>query len=308
VALPGGDDLGARPIDMHTGGLERMGAEFELVHGELVARIDGRLKGTEVELQFPSVGATENMLFAGVLAEGETVIVNAAREPEIVDLITQLKSMGATIEGGGTSLVTVTGVDSLAPADHPVIPDRLEAGTYAVAGAITAGDVTITGCQPENLRMELRKLEDTGATVERGEGWLRVVGPERPKAVDLATLPFPGFHTDMHPQMVAYLAIADGTSVVTENLYDARFRYVGELARMGADIVTEAQHAVIRGVEQLSGCPVLAPDIRAGAALALAGLRAEGTTEIGDIAHIDRGYEGFADRLTALGGSVVRHN
>lgn len=308
VALPGGDDLGARPIDMHTGGLEQMGAEFELIHGELVARIDGRLKGTEIELQFPSVGATENMLFAGVLAEGETVIVNAAREPEIVDLITQLKTMGAEIEGGGTSLVTISGVDSLAPAEHAVIPDRLEAGTYAVAGAITAGDVTITGCQPENLRMELKKLADTGATVEQGEGWLRVVGPERPKAVDLATLPFPGFHTDMHPQMVAYLAIADGTSVVTENLYDARFRYVGELARMGADIVTEAQHAVIRGVEQLSGCPVLAPDIRAGAALALAGLRAEGTTEIGDIAHIDRGYEGFADRLTALGASVERHD
>lgn len=308
VALPGGDDLGARPIDMHTGGLEQMGAEFELVHGELVARIDGRLKGTEIELQFPSVGATENMLFAGALAEGETVIVNAAREPEIVDLISQMKAMGAKIEGGGTSLVTVSGVDSLAPADHSVIPDRLEAGTYAIAGAITGGDVTITGCQPENLRMELRKLEDTGAGVEQGDGWLRVVGPERPKAVDLATLPFPGFHTDMHPQMVAYLAVADGTSVVTENLYDARFRYVGELARMGADIVTEAQHAVIRGVESLSGCPVLAPDIRAGAALALAGLRAEGTTEIGDIAHIDRGYQGFADRLSALGASVVRHD
>jgi UDP-N-acetylglucosamine 1-carboxyvinyltransferase len=308
VALPGGDDLGSRPIDMHTDGLERMGAEFELVHGELVARIDGRLKGTEVELPFPSVGATENMLFAGALAEGETVIVNAAREPEIVDLITQMKAMGAKIEGGGTSLVTITGVAALEPADHAVIPDRLEAGTYAVAAAITSGDVTITSCQPENLRMELRKLEDTGATVERGEGWLRVVGPDRPKAVDLATLPFPGFHTDMHPQMVAYLAIAEGTSVVTENLYDARFRYVGELARMGADIVTEAQHAVIRGVEQLSGCPVLAPDIRAGAALALAGLRAEGITEVGDISHIDRGYEGFADRLNALGASVERHD
>jgi UDP-N-acetylglucosamine 1-carboxyvinyltransferase len=205
-------------------------------------------------------------------------------------------------------LVTITGVAALEPADHAVIPDRLEAGTYAVAAAITSGDVTITSCQPENLRMELRKLEDTGATVERGEGWLRVVGPDRPKAVDLATLPFPGFHTDMHPQMVAYLAIAEGTSVVTENLYDARFRYVGELARMGADIVTEAQHAVIRGVEQLSGCPVLAPDIRAGAALALAGLRAEGITEVGDISHIDRGYEGFADRLNALGASVERHD
>ena len=306
VALPGGDDLGARPIDMHTGGLERMGAEFELVHGELVGRIEGRLQGTEIELPFPSVGATENMLFAGVLAEGETVIVNAAREPEIVDLIGHLTAMGAEIDGAGTSLVTIRGVEKLEPTDHAVIPDRLEAGTYAIAGAITGGDVTVTGCEPENLRMELRKLEDTGAGVERGDGWLRVVGPERPKAVDLATLPFPGFHTDMHPQMVAYLSIAEGTSIVTENLYDARFRYVGELARMGADIVTEAQHAVVRGVDKLSGCPVLAPDIRAGAALALAGLRAEGTTEVGDVSHIDRGYEGFADRLTALGGQVER--
>ncbi|REK20624.1 MAG: UDP-N-acetylglucosamine 1-carboxyvinyltransferase [Actinobacteria bacterium] len=308
VALPGGDDLGARPIDMHTGGLERMGADFELVHGELVGRVEGRLRGTEIELPFPSVGATENMLFAGVLAEGETVIVNAAREPEIVDLISQLQGMGAQIEGAGTSIVTVKGVDALSPNDHVVIPDRLEAGTYAVAGAITAGDVTVTGCRPEDLRMELRKLEDTGAEIERGDGWLRIVGPERPKAVDLATLPFPGFHTDMHPQMVAYLSIAEGTSVVTENLYDARFRYVGELARMGADIVTEAQHAVIRGVESLSGCPVLAPDIRAGAALAIAGLRAEGITEVGEVSHIDRGYEGFAERLNALGASVERHD
>ncbi len=307
VALPGGDDLGARPIDMHTGGLEKLGASFELVHGELVGKVDGRLQGTEVELPFPSVGATENMLFAGVLAEGQTVIVNAAREPEIIDLIDQLRAMGAQIDGGGTSLVTIEGVDSLAPVDHSIIPDRLEAGTYAIAAAISGGDVTVTGCLPDHLRMELRKLEDTGCEVERGDGWFRVVGPERPKAVDLATLPFPGFHTDMHPQMVAYLSVADGVSVVTENLYDARFRYVGELARMGADIVTEAQHAVITGVENLSGCPVLAPDIRAGAALALAGLRAEGVTEVGDISHIDRGYEGFAERLQRLGAKVERH-
>lgn len=306
VALPGGDDLGARPIDMHTDGLEKMGASFELVHGELVGRIDGRLQGTEVELPFPSVGATENLLFAGALAEGDTVIVNAAREPEIVDLITQLQAMGAIIDGGGTSLVTITGVGEMHPTDHAVIPDRLEAGTYAVAGAITSGDVTVTGCNPEHLRMELRKLEDTGCKIDRGDGWLRVVGPERPKAVDLATLPYPGFHTDMHPQMVSYLAVADGTSVVTENLYDARFRYVGELARMGADITTEAQHAVIRGVERLSGCPVLAPDIRAGAALALAGLRADGVTEVGDVSHIDRGYEDFAGRLSNLGAEIQR--
>ena len=306
VALPGGDDLGARPIEWHLDGLEQMGAEFELVHGELVGRVEGRLEGAEVELPFPSVGATENVLLAGVLAKGETRIVNAAREPEIEDLIAHLNEMGADISGGGTSLVTIKGVDSLSAAQHEVIPDRLAAGTYAVAGAITAGDVTVTGCQPEHLRMELLKLEEAGCDVGRGDGWLRVAGPERPRPVDFATLPFPGFHTDMHPQVVALLAVATGTSVITENLYDARFRYVGELARMGADITVEAQHAVIRGVETLSGCPVLAPDIRAGAALVLAGLRAEGRTEVGDAAHIDRGYEDFVGRLVSMGARVER--
>lgn len=306
VALPGGDDLGARPIEWHMHGLEQMGASFELVHGELVARVDGRLKGTEIELPFPSVGATENVLFAGVLAEGETVIVNAAREPEIQDLISHLNSMGAEIRGGGTSLVTIRGVESLAPVEHKVVPDRLEAGTYAVAGAITGGDVTVTGCHPEHLRMELTKLEAAGCSVERGDGWLRVAGPERPTAIDFATLPYPGFHTDMQPQMVALLALASGMSVITENLYDARYRYVGELARMGADISIEAQHAIIRGVDRLSGCPVLAPDIRAGAALVLAGLAAEGTTEISDPSHIDRGYEDFVGRLAGLGASIHR--
>lgn len=306
VALPGGDDLGARPIEWHTNGLEQMGASFELVHGELVGRIDGRLKGTEIELPFPSVGATENLLLAAVLAEGETVIVNAAREPEIEDLIAQLTEMGAIISGGGTSIVNVIGVDELRPAVHKVIPDRLEGGTYALAGAITGGDVTVTGCHPEHLRMELRKLEDAGCEVEQGDGWLRVRGPERPLPTDLATLPFPGFHTDMHPQMVALLSVASGTSVVTENLYDARFRYVGELARMGADITIEAQHAIVRGVDHLSGCPVLAPDIRAGAALVLAGLRAEGVTEVGDSSHIDRGYEDLTGKLASLGASVER--
>jgi UDP-N-acetylglucosamine 1-carboxyvinyltransferase len=306
VALPGGDDLGARPIDMHLQGLESMGADFDLVHGELVGRVDGRFKGSEVELPFPSVGATENLLFAGVLAEGDTVIVNAAREPEIADLIALLTAMGAEITGGGTSLVTIHGVDKLSPADHHAIPDRLEAGTYAAAAAITNGDVTITGCNPDHLRMELRKLGESGCEVERGDGWLRVKGPARPAPVDFATLPFPGFHTDMQPQMVALLSVASGTSVITENLYDARFRYVGELARMGADITTEAQHAVIRGVEQLSGCPVLAPDIRAGAALVLAGLRAEGTTEVVEAEHIDRGYEDFPGKLRALGARIER--
>ncbi len=233
VALPGGDDLGARPIEWHMRGLEQMGADFELVHGELVARVDGRLKGTEIELPFPSVGATENLLFAGVLAEGETVIVNAAREPEIQDLIAQLNAMGADIEGAGTSLVTINGVEALEPVEHKVVPDRLEAGTYAVAGAITGGDITLTGCNPDHLRMELTKLEAAGCQVERGDGWLRVIGPDRPSPIDFATLPYPGFHTDMQPQMVALLSLSTGTSVITENLYDARYRYVGELLRMG---------------------------------------------------------------------------
>lgn len=306
VALPGGDDLGARPVEWHTSGLEQMGATFELVHGELVGRIDGRLEGTEIELPFPSVGATENLLLAGVLAEGETRIVNAAREPEIEDIISQLTAMGAEISGGGTSIVTVRGVEELHEADHAVIPDRLEGGTYAVAGAITGGDVTVTGCHPDHLRMELRKLEATGCEIEQGDGWLRIKGPDRPRPTDFATLPFPGFHTDMHPQMVALLSVASGTSVVTENLYDARFRYVGELARMGADISIEAQHAIVRGVDNLSGCPVLAPDIRAGAALVIAGLRADGVTEVGDASHIDRGYQDFAGRLTALGAKIER--
>lgn len=306
VALPGGDDLGARPIDFHLEGLERMGARFSLVHGELLGVTQGRLQGAEVELPFPSVGATENLLFAGVTARGETTIVNAAREPEITDLVDQLRAMGADIEGGGSAIIRVRGVGELRPAAHRVIPDRLEAGTYAVAGAITGGDVTVTGCVPDHLRMELRKLEECGVEVERGEGWLRVVGPERPRAVDFATLPYPGFHTDMHPQMVALLTVAEGTSVVTENIYDSRFRYVGELIRMGADITTEWQHAIVRGVPELSGCPVLAHDIRAGAAVVLAGLRAEGTTTVEEVAHIDRGYEDLAGRLAALGAKIQR--
>jgi UDP-N-acetylglucosamine 1-carboxyvinyltransferase len=214
--------------------------------------------------------------------------------------------MGAEIEGGGSSLVTIRGVEALKPVEHQVVADRLEAGTYAVAGAITGGDVTVTGCNPEHLRMELTKLESAGCEVERGDGWLRLNGPDRPNAVDFATLPYPGFHTDMQPQMVALLSLATGTSIITENIYDARYRYVGELHRMGADISIEAQHAIIRGVERLSGCPVLAPDIRAGASLVLAGLAADGETEVSDASHIDRGYEDFVGRLTSLGAQIER--
>lgn len=306
VAFPGGDDLGARPIDMHLESLRKMGATFELDHGVLRGEVDGRLCGATIDLEFPSVGATENTILAGVLAEGETVVNNAAREPEIEDLCSQLSEMGADIEGAGSHTIVINGVAELSPADHAVIPDRLEAGTYAVAGAITGGEVTVRDCHPAHLRMELRKLEESGCEIERGDDWFAVAGPKRPTAVDFATLPYPGFHTDMQPQMVAYLATAEGTSVITENLYDARFRYIGELARMGADITTEWQHAVIRGVTQLSGCPVLAFDIRAGAAVVLAGLVADGYTTVDDVHHIDRGYEDFVGRLRSLGADIAR--
>lgn len=308
VAFPGGDDLGARPIDMHLDGLRRMGAAFELDGGVLTGSVEGRLHGGEVNLDFPSVGATENVLMCAVLADGTTTVHNAAREPEIEDIAVQLTAMGAKIEGAGTSTIVIEGVPELHPADHHVVPDRLEAGTFAVAGAITGGSVTVEDCVPEHLRMELKKLEECGCTVERGDDWFTVEGSDRPGPVDFATLPYPGFHTDMHPQFVAYLAFADGTSVITENLYDARFRYVGELARMGADITTEWQHAVIRGVESMSGCPVIAPDIRAGASLVLAGLRADGTTTVSEVHHIDRGYEDIVGRLATLGADISRHD
>ena len=306
VAFPGGDDLGARPIDMHLDSLRKMGAEFELEHGVLQGRVNGRLQGASIDLEFPSVGTTENILLAAVLADGQTVITNAAREPEIQDICLQLNAMGARISGFGTATITIDGVPELHPARHRVIGDRLEAGTYAVAGAITGGEITVAGCDPNTLRMELRKLEEAGCEIERFEDSFSLLGPKRANAVDFATLPFPGFHTDMQPQMVALLATAEGTSVVTENLYDSRFRYTGELMRMGADVSNEWQHAVIRGVPQLSGCPVLAFDIRAGAALVLAGLAADGYTTIGDIHHIDRGYENIDGKLRALGADVQR--
>ena len=306
VALPGGDDFGSRPIDMHLDGLKAMGAEFELVHGELRARAPEGLHGAEVPLDFPSVGATENVLFAGAMARGTTVISNAAREPEIQDLAEFLRKMGAVIHGAGTSTIEVEGVPRLAPASHRAVPDRLEAGTYLVAGAITGGDVTVRDCVPEHLRMELRKLGEAGCEIDVGKDWIRILGPDRPRAVDFATLPYPGFHTDMHPQMVALLAVAAGTSVITENIYSARFRYVGELNRLGADVSLEGQHVIIRGVDRLSGCPVDACDIRAGAALVLAGLTAEGFTTVTDAQHIDRGYSSFDQHLRDLGADIVR--
>jgi UDP-N-acetylglucosamine 1-carboxyvinyltransferase len=306
VALPGGDDFGSRPIDFHVRGLERMGAQFELRHGVLYATAPDGLHGTDVFFEFPSVGATENILLAAVLAKGTTTIGNAAREPELTDLAEYLQKMGAKIDGAGSSTIEVHGVDALSPASHRTVPDRLEAGTYLVAGAISGGKVTVTGCRPEHLRMELRKLESTGCEVSTTESTITVEGPDRPKAVDIATLPYPGFHTDMHPQMVAYLAIAGGTSLVTENIYAGRFRYLGELNRMGADIHADGQHVVIRGVDELSGCEIDGCDIRAAAALTIAALRADGETLIRDAHHLDRGYDGFVPKLAGLGANIRR--
>ena len=306
VALPGGDDFGSRPIDIHVEGLEAMGVEFELIHGVLHASAPDGLIGAEVFFEFPSVGATENVLLAGVMAKGVTRIGNAAREPEIEDLAALLSDMGASIVGAGTSTIEIEGVPGLSPAVHRAVPDRLAAGTYLVAAAVTGGEVTVQDCVPDHLRMELRKLADAGCEWDAGDDWVTVRGPDRPAPVDFATLPYPGFHTDMHPQMVGLLSCASGTSVITENIYAARFRYVGELNRMGADVQIEGQHVIIRGVDRLSGCPVDACDIRAGAALVLAGLAADGYTTVINAEHIDRGYEAFVEKLSGLGGDVRR--
>lgn len=306
VALPGGDDFGSRPIDMHLEGLREMGATFELNHGILEGRAPDGLHGTDIYLEFPSVGATENLLLAAAMASGTTTISNAAREPELTDLAHFLNKMGAKVEGAGTSTITVHGVASLAAATHRVVPDRLEAGTYALAGAVSSGEVRVLDCVPDHLRMELRKMQAAGCDVTTGEDWIHVVGPDRPQPVDFATLPYPGFHTDMHPQMVAFLAMADGTSIVTENVYAARFRYVGELNRMGADITTDGQHVIVRGTDRLSGCEVDGCDIRAAAALVLAGLVADGATSIVHADHIDRGYAGFVEKMSSLGAVIER--
>jgi UDP-N-acetylglucosamine 1-carboxyvinyltransferase len=283
-----------------------MGAKFDLRHGVLYATTPDGLHGTDVFLEFTSVGATENLLLAAVLAEGTSTIRNAAREPELTDLAEFLMKMGAKIDGAGTSTIEVHGVPGLEPAKHRTVPDRLEAGTYLVAGAITGGTVTVENCIPEHLRMELQKLESTGCTIDIGLTHATVTGPDRPSAVDIATLPYPGFHTDMHPQLVAYLATAVGTSIVTENIYAGRFRYLGEINRMGGDVHADGQHVVIRGVDRLSGCEVDGCDIRAAAALTIAALRADGQTVVKEAQHVDRGYDSFVSNLASLGASIER--
>ena len=305
VAMPGGCNIGSRKIDLHLRGLERMGAEISFDHGYLDARCDG-LHAAQISLDFPSVGATENILMAASLAKGTTVVENAAREPEIQDLAAFLRAMGAKIEGAGTPTIEVTGVDELRPADHRVVGDRIEAGTFLLAGAATQGDVTVTDIDPNGLDLVLAKLSDAGVTVDAGVTSVRVTGNDRPQPVDFVTLPFPGFPTDLQPQMMVLLATADGTSIATENVFESRFMFVDELIRMGADIRTEGHHAVIRGRPGLQAAQVHAPDIRAGAALAIAGLAAAGDTEVTGVGYIDRGYEGFEWKLAGLGAKIRR--
>jgi UDP-N-acetylglucosamine 1-carboxyvinyltransferase len=303
VALPGGDNIGSRGLDMHIDGLERMGASVTNEHGYLIASAPA-LHGASVWLDFPSVGATETIVMAAVLADGVTVIDNVAREPEIVDICEMLTEMGARIDGIGSSTLTITGVESLHPVTHRTVSDRIVAGTWAVAAAITGGDITVRNANPEHLRIALDKLATAGAEITSTDDGFRVVMSERPKAVDIVTLPYPGFPTDLQPQFIALNSIAEGAALVTENLFEARFRFVQELARLGADVRTDGHHALVRGVDRLSGAPVESTDIRAGAGLVLAGLVADGVTTVYGASHIDRGYAGFVDQLTALGASV----
>ena len=306
VALPGGDAIGSRGLDMHVAGLVKLGATVESEHGYLIARAP-RLRGAQVWLDFPSVGATENLLMAAVLAEGTTQIDNAAREPEIVDLCELLVQMGAQVGGIGTSTLEVEGVASLQPVvEHATVPDRIVAGTWAFAAAMTRGDVLVRSGRAEHLEIALDKLTTAGASVAvEGDGF-RVRMDARPRAVDVVTLPFPGFPTDLQPMVLAMNAVADGTAMVTENVFEARWMFVNELSRLGADVRTDGHHAVVRGRERLSGAPVTAHDIRAGAALVLAGLAADGVTEVSEVHHVDRGYEGFVPKLQALGADVQR--
>ncbi|GAC1313159.1 MAG: UDP-N-acetylglucosamine 1-carboxyvinyltransferase [Acidimicrobiales bacterium] len=306
VAMPGGDNFGTRPIDMHLRGLEQLGAEIDFAHGVIEARAD-QLIGARVVLEFPSVGATENLLMAAVLAKGTTVIDNAAREPEIADLAAFLNEMGASIAGAGSATITIEGVDQLAAADHTVIPDRIEAATYLAAVGVAGGEIEIIGACAAHMDMLIHKLAGMGLRITETTGGLWAARRGALRSVDVATLPYPGVATDYKPLLVAMLAVADGVGVVTENVYAAsRYAYVAELQRMGADITLADHHAVVRGVPHLSAAPVKAPDIRAGAALIVAGLVADGETVVSGAHHLDRGYEDMAGKLVGLGADVRR--
>jgi len=306
VALPGGDAIGSRGLDFHIKGLESLGAKAHVEHGYVIAEAPQGLIGTAISLDFPSVGATENLMTAAVLAQGVTTIDNAAREPDLVDLGEFLISMGAKIEGLGSPIITITGVKSLKPTDHTTIPDRIISGTWAFAAAMTQGDITIHGGRADHMEVMLEKLASAGAIITSTQDGIRVQMSHRPKAIDVATLPYPGFATDLLPFIIGMNAIADGHSIVTENVFESRFMFVNELMRLGAQITVDGHHASIDGIPQLSGAPVEATDIRAGAGLVLAALVSEGETTVDGAFHIDRGYPNFAEQLIALGAKVTR--
>jgi UDP-N-acetylglucosamine 1-carboxyvinyltransferase len=307
LSMPGGDDFGARPIDMHVAGLEAMGAEFKFSHGYLEARAD-RLHGADITFDFPSVGATENLMTAAVCAQGVTTINNAAREPEITDLCEFLVSMGAQITGIGSATLTIEGVErhELRPVSHRTVPDRIQAATYIAACAVAGGELDVAGARSDHMTMLLDRFSDMGLELTTTGDGIHVIADERPRSIDVATLPYPGIATDYKPLIITMLAVADGVGIVTENLYPGRFRYVEELQRLGADVRTSGHHAVIRGVPRLSGAPVKAHDIRAGAAMVVAGLAAEGETTISGVHHIDRGYDDLVGRLQSVGATIER--
>ena len=306
VALPGGDAIGSRGLDMHIRGLEELGAKVRIEHGQVVAEVPDQLRGANLWLDFPSVGATENLLMAAVLASGRTVIDNVAREPEITDLCQMLVAMGARIEGITTSTLVIEGVERLHPVEHRTVTDRIVAGTWVFATAIAGGDLHINGGVTGHLDLVLDKLVSAGAEVEPDEDGFTVRTHRRLRAFDVSTLPFPGFPTDLQPFAMALAAVSEGTAMITENVFEARFMFAQELARLGADLRTDGHHAVVRGVSLLSGAPVVAHDIRAGAALVLAGLAAQGSTIVAEGQHIDRGYPFFAESLASVGADVSR--
>jgi UDP-N-acetylglucosamine 1-carboxyvinyltransferase len=306
VAVPGGDAIGSRGLDMHAAGLETLGATVHVNHGYLIAEAPDGLHGGDIRLDFPSVGATENILMAAVLAKGRTRVTNAAREPEIVDITEFLRKMGAQIEGAGTSVIEVEGVSALTAVSHDVVPDRIAAGTWAFAAATTGGEVEVVGAVPAHLGIALDLLASAGSDITLTDRGFRVTALGRRSAFDVATLPYPGFPTDLQPFALVYNAVALGSAMVTENVFEARFRTVQELARLGAQARVDGHHVMLHGVERLSGCPVQASDIRSGAALVIAGLVADGTTTISRAHHIDRGYAGFAEAMQRLGADVTR--
>ncbi|MBQ7704934.1 MAG: UDP-N-acetylglucosamine 1-carboxyvinyltransferase [Selenomonadaceae bacterium] len=306
ISLPGGCAIGTRPIDLHLKGFAALGAKIDIGHGDISAVAPNGLKGARIYLDFPSVGATENILMAACMAEGQTVLENPAQEPEIVDLANYLNIMGARIRGAGTNVIKIDGVKKLIAHDYTIIPDRIEAGTYMIAAAMTKGDVYIANAISEHLKPVIAKLKESGVVVIEDVDGIRVTCDRRPRAVDIKTLPYPGFPTDMQAQFMAMLTISEGTSVVTETVFENRFMHVDELRRMGAKIKIDGRTSVVEGQEKLTGCQVKATDLRAGAAMVLAGLVAEGETQISYIHHIDRGYDKLVEKLVSLGADICR--